>query len=99
MPKAHRRTDIGSGHACHFPPTAATGGSANVFVNGLPLMGVGDAYEPHGCGTCPKPAHARALASGSGTVFVNGKPAGRQGDAIDCGGSAQGASDDVWIGD
>ena len=99
MPPAHRRTDIGSGHSCHFPPTLATGGSPNVFVNNKPLMRVGDAYVPHGCPVCPEPVHGRKLAAGSSTVFINGKPAGRIGDAIDCGGQAQTGSANVFIGD
>ncbi|NSY09501.1 hypothetical protein G6L84_23510 [Agrobacterium tumefaciens] len=99
MPKAHRRADIGSSHSCHFPPTPATGGSNNVYVNGRPLMRVGDAYLPHGCPSCPKPLHPRALAAGASTVFINGKRAGRVGDAIDCGGNAQTGSTDVYIGD
>ena len=99
VPKAHRRTDTGSDHGCHFPPSDATGGSPDVFVNGLALMRVGDAYAPHGCPVCPQPAHGRALAAGSGTVFVNGQPAGRVGDAIDCGGAAASGSGDVSIGD
>ncbi|MEF2074818.1 PAAR domain-containing protein [Consotaella aegiceratis] len=98
MPKAHRQVDIGSGHACHFPPSAATGGSPDVFVNGKPLMRVGDSYEPHACSPCPKPEHGRKLAEGSATVFVNGRPAGRIGDAIDCGGAAETGSPDVEIG-
>lgn len=98
MPPAHRLGDIGSGHACHFPPTPATGGSPNVFVDGKPLMRVGDPYIPHGCGPCPAPPHGRALAAGSGTVFTNGKPTGRIGDAIDCGGTAATGSGDVIIG-
>ena len=98
MPAAHRKTDTGSGHDCHFPPSAATGGSPDVFVNGLPQMRVGDVYEPHACPSCPKPPHGRALAAGSGTVFVNGQPAGRVGDAIDCGGAADSGSGDVFIG-
>lgn len=40
MQPAHRRSDIGSGHSCHFPPTLATGGSPNIFVNNKPLMRV-----------------------------------------------------------
>lgn len=99
MSQAHRQSDAGSGHACHFPATIATGGSPNVFVNGKPLMRVGDSYEPHGCSTCPEPSHGRALAMGSGTVFVNGTSAGRIGDAIDCGGKAETGSDDVFVGD
>lgn len=99
MPPAHRKGDIGSGHGCHFPPTLATGGSPNVFVNGRPLMREGDSYAPHPCVVGHAPPHGRALAAGSASVFVNGKPAGRQGDAIDCGGAAQTASGDVFIGD
>ena len=99
MPPAHRKGDIGSGHACHFPPTPATGGSPNVFVNGRPLMRVGDAYVPHPCVAGHAPPHGRALAEGSATVFVNGQPAGRTGDAIDCGGAASSGSGNVFIGD
>ncbi|MES5100688.1 PAAR domain-containing protein [Agrobacterium sp. BA1120] len=99
MAQAHRRADIGSAHSCHFPPTPATGGSRDVFVNDQPLVGVGDAYELHGCPSCPKPSHARSRASGSATVFINGKAAGRVGDAIDCGGNAQTGSFNVYSGD
>lgn len=99
MPSAHRQDDIGSGHACHFPPSQATGGSPDVYVNSRPLMRVGDAYAPHGCPSCPEPSHGRSLATGSGSVFVNGKPAGRIGDAIDCGGQAADGSRNVEIGD
>lgn len=99
MPPAHRKGDIGSGHECHFPPTPATGGSPNVFVNGKPLMRVGDAYVAHPCVVGHAPPHGRALAAGSATVFVNGQPAGRTGDAIDCGGSASSGSGNVFIGD
>ena len=99
MPPAHRRGDIGSGHACHFPPTPATGGSPDVYTNGRNQMRVGDAYVPHPCVVGHAPPHKRALAQGSATVFVNGQPAGRQGDAIDCGGAAQTASGNVFIGD
>lgn len=99
MPPAHRKGDIGSGHECHFPPTPATGGSPNVFVNGKPLMRVGDSYAPHGCVVGHAPPHGRALAEGSASVFVNGQPAGRIGDAIDCGGNAEAGSGDVFIGD
>ncbi|MBP1852522.1 PAAR domain-containing protein [Rhizobium halophytocola] len=43
--------------------------------------------------------HPRALAAGSATVFINGKAAGRIGDAVDCGGSAETGSSNVYIGD
>jgi uncharacterized Zn-binding protein involved in type VI secretion len=99
MPPAHRRDDIGSGHACHFPPSAANGGSPDVYVNGKPLMRVGDSYVEHACDAGHAGPHGRALAEGSATVFINGKPAGRIGDAIDCGGAAQTGSSNVHIGD
>lgn len=98
MPEAHRQHDIGSGHSCHFPPTSATGGSENVYVNDKPLMRVGDAYQPHGCPSCPAPSHGRALGGGSSSVYINGKPAGRIGDPIDCGGNAETGSGNVYIG-
>lgn len=99
MPKAHRRGDIGSGHGCHFPPTPASGGSPDVYVNDRNLMRVGDAYIPHPCVAGHSGPHGRSLAAGSASVFVNGMPAGRIGDAIGCGGSASTGSGNVYIGD
>ncbi|WP_299191569.1 PAAR domain-containing protein [uncultured Litoreibacter sp.] len=95
---AARVGDIGSGHACHFPPSPATSGSPDVNVNGIPAVRQGDPYAPHGCGPCPAPPHGRALASGSATVYINGKQAGRVGDPIDCGGAAAAGSPNVNIG-
>ncbi|WP_137134816.1 PAAR domain-containing protein [Rhizobium sp. FKY42] len=99
MPPAHRKGDIGSGHGCHFPPTPATGGSSDVFTNGLHAMRVGDSYAAHACTMGHAGPHARALMSGSASVFINGRPAGRIGDAIDCGGTAATGSSNVFIGD
>lgn len=99
MAEAHRIGDIGSGHACHFPPSPASKGSPDVYVNGRETMRVGDPYVPHGCPAGHAPPHPRALAQGSGSVFVNGRPAGRVGDAINCGGSADAGSPDVSFGD
>lgn len=62
-------------------------------------MRVGDAYVPHACVVGHSGPHGRALAEGSATVYVNGRKAGRKGDAIDCGGEAQTASSNVFIGD
>lgn len=98
MPAATRQGDIGSGHSCHFPPTPAISASGDVYVNGVGVVRQGDSYAPHACPSCPAPAHARALSGGSGTVYVNGKPVGRVGDGIDCGGSADAGSGDVFIG-
>ena len=99
MPKSTRLGDIGTGHGCHFPPTPSVAASPDVFVNGIPAVRQGDAYAPHACPTCPAPVHGRSLAGGSGTVYINGKPSGRVGDAIDCGGSANAGSSDVYFGD
>ncbi|MBP1852513.1 PAAR domain-containing protein [Rhizobium halophytocola] len=98
MPPAHRRADIGSAHGCRFPPSPATGGSPDVYVNGRSLMRVGDSYAAHACLAGHTGSHPRALAAGSATVFINGKAAGRIGDAIDCGGSAETGSSNVYIG-
>lgn len=59
MPKATCLGDIGSGHACHFPPTASIAASPNVDVNGIPAVRQGDAIS---CGG--------ASDAGSGTVFI-----------------------------
>ncbi|MCM2450522.1 PAAR domain-containing protein [Agrobacterium vitis] len=99
MPAIPRLGDIGSGHACHFPPTPSIEASGNVFINGRGAVRVGDAYGAHACSSCPEPSHGRALAAGSPTVFINGQPAGRIGDAIDCGGTAAEGSGDVFLDD
>lgn len=96
---ATRLGDIGSGHACHFPPTPSIGASPDVNIDGMPAVRQGDAYAPHACPTCPAPPHPRSLSEGSGTVFINGRPAGRVGDAISCGGQANSGSSTVFIGD
>lgn len=76
MPASTRLGDIGSGHACHFPPTPSIEASPDVNIDGIPAVRQGDAYAPHACPSCPAPAHGRTLAGGSGSVFINGKPAG-----------------------
>lgn len=86
MPAAPRLGDVGSGHACHFPPTPATGASGDDFFNGIGAVRQGDAYEPYACGVCPVSPHPRSHSGGPGKVFINGKPAGRVGDAIGRGG-------------
>lgn len=97
MPGLTRKDDIGSGHDCHFPPTSAIGGSPDVSIDGRPALRVGDAYDAHGCPSCPAPSHDRQLAAGSPTVFINGRPAGRIGDAISCGGAAATGSGTVVL--
>lgn len=97
MPAAARKGDIGSGHSCHFPPTKAVEGSGDVWINGREAVRVGDAYDAHGCPSCPAPAHGRKLQDGSPTVYINGQKAGRITDPIDCGGEAAEGSGDVYF--
>lgn len=96
MPKAARKGDIGSAHAC-FPPSPSIEGSDDVLINGIAAVRLNDAYAAHGCGNCPP--HGRSAAQGSATVNINGKPAVRVGDTIGCGGSAQTGSPNVFVGD
>lgn len=98
MPASTRLGDIGSGHSCHFPATPSIAASPDVNIDGIAAVRQGDAYAPHGCPSCPAPAHDRALTGGSGSVFINRKPAGRVGDAISCGGAAESGSDTVFVG-
>lgn len=95
MPAVTRQGDSCTGHG-DFPPRASTGGSATVFVNGLPVHRQGDAWASH-CnplGIC----HGSALAAGSGTVFVEGKQIGRVGDPVACGSAVATGSGDVFAG-
>jgi len=98
-PPALRLGDIGSGHDCHFPPTVATEGSRDIFINDRPAVRKGDAYAPHGCPDCHKSQHPRKLHDGAPSVFFNDEPAGRLYDHIDCGGQAIQGSPDVFIGE
>ncbi|WP_182417785.1 PAAR domain-containing protein [Bartonella sp. HY038] len=99
MTASVRKGDIGSGHSCHYPPTNATSGSPDVFINDIPAVRVGDSYAAHGCPTCPAPDHPRKQAEGSPTIFINGRPAARIGDAIDCGGVSQTGAPNVFFDD
>jgi uncharacterized Zn-binding protein involved in type VI secretion len=97
MPKASFKSAVGTGHGCHYPPTNATEGSPNVFINGKRALRVGDHFAAHGCPVCGKPVHGRALADGSPEVYIDGRRAGRIGDPIDCGGRIVTGSDNVFI--
>jgi len=56
-------------------------GSPNVFINGKPVVRVGDVVSPHGSGS-----HGSAvMATGSATFSVNGIPVCRVGDLASCG--------------
>ena len=76
----------------HGEPTAIITGSANVFINGLPAARQGDMLAPHHPGT-------RTISEGTASVLINGMPAARVTDAVDCGGTIETGSENVFIGD
>lgn len=86
--------DICSGHGC-FGGRLAVAGSPNVFVNGIPVHRLGDAWEVHCCGPV---CHGGTAASGSSTVFINGLPVCRIGDMVDCGSQMVAGSQNVMAG-
>lgn len=96
MPAVTRKGDSGSGHGC-WPPRPSTGGSGDVFVNGIAVHRQGDAWASHTCPDIPE-THAGSLASGSSTVFANGKAVGRVGDPVSCGSTVASGSGDVFAG-
>ncbi|WP_394698961.1 PAAR domain-containing protein [uncultured Tolumonas sp.] len=95
MPAVTRLGDSCTGHGT-WPPRPSTGGSGDVFVNGIPAHRQGDAWAVH-CNDVPV-CHAGSLAAGSGTVFVNGKQLGRVGDSVSCGSAVAAGSGNVFAG-
>jgi uncharacterized Zn-binding protein involved in type VI secretion len=63
-------------------------GSGNVFVEGKPVVRIGDAVAGHGRG----PHAGPVMAAGSGNVFANGIAVCRAGDPATCGHPASGSS-------
>lgn len=95
MPAVTRLGDSCTGHGT-WPPRPSTGGSGDVFVNGIPAHRQGDAWAVH-CNDVPV-CHAGSLAAGSGTVFVNDKQLGRVGDSVSCGSAVAAGSGNVFAG-
>ena len=95
MPAVTRLGDSCTGHG-DFPPRASTGGSGDVFANGIAVHRQGDGWATH-CNPTPS-CHASSLASGSGSVYANGKQLGRIGDPVACGSSVAGGSGNVFAG-
>jgi len=62
-------------------------GSGNVFVEGKPIVRIGDAIAGHGRG----PHSGPVMASGSGNVFANNISVSRAGDTATCGHPASGS--------
>lgn len=87
MPGAARQGDTARGPSTE---TAATRGSEDVYVNGAPVLRLGDGGPDW------------TLVAGARGVFINGRPVGRTGDATthaDGAGSTVRGSANVIIGD
>jgi len=96
MPAVTRKGDACTGHGC-WPSRASTGGSGNVFVNGIPVHRQGDGWAAHTCPDIPE-THASVLGAGSSTVYANGKQVGRVGDPVACGSVVAAGSGNVYAG-
>lgn len=94
MSAVTRLGDMCTGHSC-YPPRPSVAGAATVFVNGIPIHRLGDAWATHCCGpTC----HDGNLAMGSTTVFAEGANVGRIGDPVSCGSAVAAGSMNVFAG-
>lgn len=96
MPAVTRLGDMCSGHGC-WPPRPSTGGSPDVYADGVPVHRQGDGWAAHTCPSIPE-THASALAAGSATVHANGKQLGRVGDPVACGSTVATGSGTVFAG-
>ena len=96
MPGVARLGDICTGHGC-WPPRPSTGGSPDVFADGIAVHRQGDAWAAHTCPAIPE-THASVLASGSATVFANSLQFGRIGDPVACGSAVAQGSSTVFAG-
>lgn len=94
MPAVARKGDACTGHG-GYPPRANTGGSSNVFINGIPVHRRGDPWPTHCSGSS---CHASVLGGGSSSIFANGLAVGRIGDPVACGSAAAGGSPNVFAG-
>lgn len=84
IPVVRMGIDLCTGHPGpgFFMSRPALAGSPDVFVEGIPIVRVGDMWAPH---TNRQTVHQGSGATGSPTVFANGVPIQRIGDLIDCG--------------
>lgn len=94
MPAVARLGDPDTGHGC-YPSRVCVSAASTVFVNGIAVHRLGDAWETHCCGPV---CHGAQTAAGSGTVYVEGMAVARIGDPLDCGGSISAGSGDVFAG-
>ncbi len=92
---ARKDVDICTGHdAC--PSRKAVEGSPDVFIDGHPVVRLGDLWASHGC-----PAHAPhqgRVMQASDEVTVNDLPVVRVGDPLDCGGVVKTGSEALYAG-
>ena len=89
---------IGHADIPHCSPMVRSGGSSNVFVNGIGISRQTDVNTLHKKPPAPCPKHAKGITTGSNTVKINGLGCGRVGDPITgCTFVAEG-SDDVFAG-
>jgi uncharacterized Zn-binding protein involved in type VI secretion len=63
------------------------GGQDFVFINGIPVVLLGDPVTPHGDGPHAGPVMVEA----SSFVFINGIPVCREGNAASCGHTTSGS--------
>lgn len=90
-------TRVGDSDIAHTEPTFRSGGSPNVFVNGVALSREGDVNTLHHVTNDSDSVHQLPITNASKTVFINGQSAGRVGDSVGCTVVGQG-SGNVFIG-
>jgi hypothetical protein len=98
LPVVRMGIDMCSGHPAgptYFPPRPAIQGSTDVFVDGLPVVRVGDVWAMH---TDIISVHSGHGVLGSFTVFCNGRPVMRISDPLDCGSVCAMGSSTVFCG-
>lgn len=97
LPVVRLGVDVCSGHQGpgQYSPRPAAAGALTVFVNGFPVVRVGDLWSLH---TNQTDAHAGTGIAGSETVFCEGKAVMRMNDPIDCGSVAAAGSLDTFCG-
>ena len=91
-------TRIGDADVTHCSGMTRSGGSSDVFCNGIGISRQGDNNTGHLLPGSPCPGHSAAIATGSTTVFVNGKGCGRVGDGISGCTSVAAGSPNVFAG-
>jgi len=94
MPAVSRLGDVCSGHGC-FGSRPSASAASTVFVNGIAVHRLGDAWDSHCCGPV---CHGGSTSGASATVFVEGMGVARIGDPVDCGSSIAAGSGDVFAG-